>query len=121
MSQENAGDKIESVRSVSSGTVGRAFSHARGQQIVLDSSSHPKTDALTNSEAFLASISSCGVTLIEDYARSQGIPIDETNVSIEGVRRASDLASFESISLSFAFAGVTQDTAEDLVRIWRER
>jgi len=114
-------DKVETVRSVSSGTVGRAFSHARGQQMVLDSSSHPKTDALTNSEAFLASISSCGVTLIEDYARSEGIPIDETNVSIEGVRLGSDLAKFERIAINFAFAGITQERAETLVQVWRER
>jgi hypothetical protein len=31
-------------------------------RLALDSSSRPQGDALTNSEAFLAGISSCGVT-----------------------------------------------------------
>jgi hypothetical protein len=34
--------KIETIRSTSSGTVGRAVSQARGQRLVLDSSSHPQ-------------------------------------------------------------------------------
>jgi len=50
--------KVETVRSDSSGILGRAVSQARGQRLVLDSSTAPKDDALTNSEAFLAGVSS---------------------------------------------------------------
>jgi hypothetical protein len=50
------GDKIETIRSPSSGTVGRAVSEVRGRRLVLDSSSRPQPDALTNSEAFLAEL-----------------------------------------------------------------
>ena len=114
-------DKVDTIRSRSSGTIGRAFSHTRGQQVVLDSSSHPKADALTNSEAFLAAVSSCGVTLIEDYAKNERIPIEETEVTIQGVRLASDTTRFDRISLNFAFAGLSQEQAESLVQIWRER
>ncbi len=46
--------KIERIRSSSSGVVGRAHSVARGQRFVLDSSTHPRPDALTSSEAFLS-------------------------------------------------------------------
>ena len=50
--------KIDTVRSSNSGILGRARSEARGHRIVLDSSSRPQADAFTNSEAFLAGVSS---------------------------------------------------------------
>jgi hypothetical protein len=58
--------KIETMESASSGIVGRAVSTARGQRLVLDSSTQPRGDALTNSEAFLAGISSCTVAVATD-------------------------------------------------------
>src|SRR5687767_608295 len=114
-------DKIETVRSSSSGLVGRAQSEARGALIHLDSSSHPKTDALTNSEAFLAGISSCGVTLIEGHARDTGIPVKRMDVTIEGVRAASDPARFAGVTMTFEIEGVTQEQAETLVETYRGR
>ncbi len=114
-------DKVETIHSVSSGQVGRAFSRVRGQELVLDASSHPRDDAFTNSEAFLAGVSSCGVTLIESYAQGEGIPITHMDVEIEGVRPEADLARFERISMRFEFAGVSQAQAEDLVEVYRNR
>ena len=73
-------DKIERVKSSSSGVVGRAQSLARSARLLLDSSSRPQPDALTNSEAFLAGISSCGVTLIEMHAQETGIPLTRIDV-----------------------------------------
>ncbi|HET7340795.1 MAG TPA: hypothetical protein VFL90_04980 [Methylomirabilota bacterium] len=58
-------EKVETVRSSTSGTIGCARNSARNVAVMLDSSSRPQDDALTNSEAFPAGISSCGVTLIE--------------------------------------------------------
>jgi len=87
-------DMIDTIRSSSSGTIGRAVSLARDQRLVLDSSAHPRPDALTNSEAFLAGISSCGVTLIEVYAQEHGVPLKRMDVAIEGVRAAADLTRF---------------------------
>jgi uncharacterized OsmC-like protein len=113
--------KIETIRSSSSGTVGRAVSHARGQRLVLDSSSRPAADALTNSEAFLGSISSCGVTLIEMHAVEAGIPVKGLDVTIEGVRTAADPARFASVSMKFEIAGVSQAQAEQLVATYRSR
>ena len=114
--------KIETIRSVSSGTVGRAISVARGPELVLDSSSHPHDDALTNSEAFLAGISSCGVTLIESYAEDQGIPVSRLSVEIEGVRTPATLpAAFDRISMRFEIAGVSQAQAEELLEVYRHR
>ena len=113
--------KIETVRSSMSGVVGRARSEARGQRLVLDSSSRPQPDALTNSEAFLAGISSCGVTLIEMHAQERGIPVKRLDVTIEGVRTAADPARFASITMRFEIAGVSQPAAEALVETYRSR
>jgi uncharacterized OsmC-like protein len=113
--------KIETVRSTSSGVLGRAVSVARDNRLVLDSSSRPQPDALTNSEAFLAGISSCGITLIEMYAKEKGVPVRRMEVVIEGARTAADPARFSQVSMTFTVAGVTQAQAESLVETYRGR
>ena len=114
-------DKVETIRSSSSGAVGRAVSHARGVPLTLDSSTHPKPDALTNSEAFLAAVSSCGVTLIEGRAQETGVPLTRMDVTIEGVRTAAEPNRFASVTMSFELAGVGQAQAEALVATYRQR
>src|SRR5439155_1409405 len=89
----------------------------RGQRLVLDSSTRPQPDALTNSEAFLAGISSCGVTLIEQHAQERGVPVKRLEVTIEGVRSAAAPNRFESISMHFTIAGVGQADAERRVDV----
>lgn len=113
--------KIDSVKSSSCGAVGRAESRARGVRVVLDSSTHPQADALTNSEAFLAGVSSCGVTLIESHARDAGLPLERIEVTIEGVRTAADPSRFSSVSMMFEMRGVSQAQAEALVDTYRGR
>ena len=116
-----ASDKTETIRSSSSGTVGRAVSQVRGQRLVLDSSSRPQADAFTNSEAFLASIASCGVTLIETHSQETGTPLRRMAVTIEGVRPGADPARFASVTMRFELAGVSQAQAESLVETYRSR
>ena len=91
--------KTDSAHSESSGTIGRAVNRAHGAQVVFDSSSRPQPDALTNSEAFLAAVSSCGVTLVEGYARDTGVPLQRMEVTIEGVRTAAQPNRFERIDM----------------------
>jgi uncharacterized OsmC-like protein len=113
--------KVETIRSSSSGTLGRAQSEARGVRVLLDSSSRPQPDALTNSEAFLASIASCGVTLIEMHAKESGVPVEHMDVTIEGVRPAADPARFSRVTMTFEIAGVSPAQAEALVATYRSR
>lgn len=113
--------KIETVRSRSSGVVGRAVNEARGQRLVLDSSTAPRDDALTNSEAFLAGVSSCGVTLIELYAQDKGIALSGMEVAIEGVRAAAEPNRFQAVTMRFELRGVDQPTAERLVETYTGR
>ena len=114
-------DKTDIVHSSRRNHVGRAVSRARGQALVLDSSSHPHDDAMTNSEAFLAGISSCGVTLIELHAEEQGVPLASLNVTIEAVRPGTDPSRFERVAMTFEFAGVDQAQADALLEVYRHR
>ena len=112
-------EKVETVRSRSSGVVGRAVSNARNHHFVLDSSTAP--EALSNSEAFLAGISSCGVTLVEGHARDTGVPLQRMEVTIAGVRTATEPNRFQRIEMRFELHGVDQATAERLVDTYKAR
>src|SRR5262250_2690297 len=113
--------KIDRVRSSNSGILGRALSEARGHRVALDSSSRPQHDALTNSEAFLAAVSSCGVTLIEMHAKETGVPLTAMDVTIEGTRTAAEPNRFARVHMTFELAGVSQTQAESLVETYRQR
>ena len=116
-----ADETVEVVRSVSSGLVCRARSTTRdATPLVLDSSGRPQPDAFTNTEAFLAGVSSCGVTLIETHARETGVPLARMTTTIEGVRRPSE-PRFSAITLRFELVGVTQAQADALVETYRRR
>ena len=111
--------KVDTVRSRSIGVPGRAISNARHHHFVLDSSTAP--EALSNSEAFLAGVSSCGVTLVEAHARDVGVAFQRLEVTIEGVRAAAEPNRFQRIGMRFEFHGVDQATAERLVETYRGR
>jgi uncharacterized OsmC-like protein len=113
--------KVDTVRSSSSGVIGRAQSEARGYRLMLDSSSKAQPDAFTNSEAFLAGVSSCGVTLIEGHAKDTGVPMRSIRVTIDGARTATEPNRFAMVTMTFEIAGVTQAQADDLVATYRGR
>ena len=114
-------EKVETVRSSSSGVIGRAQNRAREATVVLDSSTRPQPDALTNSEAFIAAVSSCGVTLIEMQALESRVPLKRMDVTIQGVRSAAEPNRFARVTMTFEMAGVTQAQAEALVETYRGR
>lgn len=111
---------VDTVRTRSIGMPGRALNSARTHHFILDSSSGP-SEALTNSEAFLAGISSCGVTLIEKHASQIGVPLTGMEVAISGIRSASDPARFQAIEMRFEIRGVSRPEAVRLVEVWQDR
>lgn len=115
-----ADEKVETVQSITSGTIGRARNEVRGVSVAFDSSSRPQPDALTNSEAFLGSVSSCGVTLIEMHAKETGVPLQRMTVTIEG-RRPPTQPRFSAVTMTFEMSGVSQTQAESLVEVYRQR
>ena len=112
--------KVTTVRSASVGQPGRALNTARMHALVLDSSSGTG-EGLTNTEAFLAGIASCGVTLIEKYAVEAGVPLAGMAVTISGIQSAADHTRFRAIDVRFEFDGVGQPEADRLVEIWQAR
>ena len=112
--------KIDTVRSYSSGTVGRALNSARTNHFILDSPSGPN-EALTNGEAFLSGISSCGVTLIEGYAQQNKIPLRRIQVTIEGIRSLATPNRFQAVAMHFELVGVDQAQADHLVETYQSR
>ena len=116
-----ADEKVETVQSITSGTIGRAKNEVRGVSVAFDSSSRPQPDALTNSEAFLGSVSSCGVTLIEMHAQETGVKLDGMAVTIEGTRTAAAPNRFARVAMTFELEGITQREAEALVETYRGR
>lgn len=111
---------VDTVRSCSVGVPGRSLNNARTHHFVLDSPSGPN-QALTNGEAFLAGISSCGVTLIEKHALETQVPITRMVVTIAGARHPADPTRFHRIDVRFEIQGVDQGQAERLVETWRAR
>ena len=100
--------------------MGRSLNSARTNHFVLDSPSGPG-EAVTNGEAFLSGISSCGVTLIEHYAADNNIPLAKMSCTINSVRRPPAMNRFESIAVHFEMIGVSQTQAEQLAAVWQER
>ena len=96
----------------------RALRSARTNHLIIDA---PTTgEALTSGEAFLAGISSWGVTLVETHAPRAGVALHGLTVAIEGGRRADRPVEFARIGLSFELAGVSQEEAEQLVDVYED-
>jgi len=112
--------KIDTVRSYSGGVPGRSLNQARTNHFVIDSPSGPH-EALGSAEAFLAGVSSCGVTLIELYAKEQRVPLRHTEVTIEGVRAVAEPNRFAEVRMRFELSGVDQEQAELLVGVYKNR
>jgi uncharacterized OsmC-like protein len=112
--------KTTTVRSDSVGRPGVALNTARMHRFVLDSSSGPG-EGLTNTEAFLGAIASCGVTLIEKHARDTGVALPGLAVTISGHQAQPDPHRFAAVDVLFEFQGVSRETADQLVEVWRAR
>lgn len=109
---------VNSVRSYSSGTVGRSLNTVGHHHFVIDSPSIG--EEITSADAFLAGISSCGVTLVERAAQADSIPLQRMEVTIEGVRDRSRPPAFERIEMRFRLVGVSQEQAEALVARYKD-
>lgn len=107
------------VRSASIGQPGRALNSARTHHFVLDSSSKP--EALSNTEAFLAGISSCAVTLIENYAVANTVPLAGMSATITGTQDRADPTKFRQIEVLLEMRGVGRADADRLTEVWRAR
>jgi len=109
--------EIDKAQSQSSGTVGRSRTTAHGVTITLDASRRPQPDGITNSEAFLGSTSSCGVTMMETHADEQKMPLKHTQAWIEGLREPG-VPRYVKVNMRVEFTGVTQAQADQLIQYY---
>lgn len=111
---------VDRVRSETTRVPGRSLNQARGNHVVIDSSSGP-SEAITSIEAFLAGISSCGVNVVHREAASRGLALARCEVRIEGRRPKADTSSFAGVDLRFTLSGVTEAQAKELVDTYTRR
>jgi uncharacterized OsmC-like protein len=114
---------VNRVHSVSTSTPGRALNEVRNHQLVIDEPTHlgGPGEQITPAEAFLASVSACGVLLVQGRARDTGVRLDQVDATIEGVRHRSDTSVFQRIELRFRLSGPSQAQAIDLVDHYKRR
>jgi uncharacterized OsmC-like protein len=111
-------DIVNTVRSSSSGILGRSLNQIGRHQLAIDS---PQlAEEITSGEAFLAGISSCGVNLVERVARETDTPLSHLHVTIEGRRARQRASDFAQISLHFLLTGPTQAQADELVGRYKD-
>lgn len=111
---------VNTVRSSTTHVFGRALNSTRDHHFVIDGTAEPKEE-VTPVEVFLASVSACGVQLIERFAREAGVPLQRVEANIEGARRADQPERFDHIDLHFALIGASQEEADTLVDRFKER
>jgi uncharacterized OsmC-like protein len=109
---------ITTVHSATVGVVGRSINQARDQHFVIDSPT--LGSALASGEAFLAGVSSCGVTLVERAAQDLGIPVERLDVTINGLRHPEKTNRFARVEMTFAFVGPTEEQAQTLVQRYKD-
>ena len=117
-----------SVRARSTCTFGRVLWSCREQHFVADGPVHNGCpgEAVTPAELFLAGIASCGVELVEVFAREEGFPLDSVRVAIAGELDPAnpvrpDVNVFNRVRLEFQLAGVTAEEGEHLVERFKGR
>jgi uncharacterized OsmC-like protein len=130
MSTENKQADIRKyqVRASSTGTFGRLLCNSRHHHFVVDGPAQNGCpgEALTPPEIFLAGVVTCGVELVQVFAKDKKIPLGSATGTISatldrGNQSRSDVTLFNSVVLDFALAGVSHDEGNELVRAFQAR
>jgi uncharacterized OsmC-like protein len=112
----------------STDTFGRVLCDCRNHHFVVDGpvQNGCPGEEVTPAELFLAGIASCGVELVQVFAKDEDVPLQGVRVEIAGeidpahpVR--SDVNVFNSVRLAFRLEGVTADQGVRLVERFKGR
>jgi uncharacterized OsmC-like protein len=112
----------------STDTFGRVLCDCRNHHFVVDGpvQNGCPGEEVTPAELFLAGIASCGVELVQVFAKDEDVTLQGVRVEIAGeidpanpVR--SDVNVFNSIRLAFHIEGVTADQGAHLVERFKGR
>ena len=126
--QAKASQRRWSAHARSTDVFGRVLCSTRDQHFVVDGpiQNGCPGEAATPGELFLSSVASCGVELVQVFARQEEVPLHSVQVRISGeldlddpVR--SDVTVFRAVQLEFALDGPSPDQAELLVKRFKGR
>jgi uncharacterized OsmC-like protein len=115
-------------RAHSTDTFGRVLCSTRDQHFVVDGpvQNGCPGEAVTPGELFLSAVASCGVELVQVFARQDEVPLRSIAVEINGtfdlddpVR--SDVTVFRSVRLAFSLDGPSEQQADALVKRFKGR
>ena len=116
------------VEARSTDVFGRVLCGCRDHHFVVDGPVHNGCpgEEITPAELFLAGVASCGVELVQVFAREEELAIGKVEVEIAGEIEPGnpvrpDLTVFNRVRLRFQLEGVTQDEAERLVTRFKGR
>ena len=116
------------VQARSTDVFGRVLCDCREHHFVVDGPVHNGCpgEEVTPAELFLAGIATCGVELVQVFAREEGLPLQGVHVEIAGeIEPGSpvrpDVTVFNRVLLGFELAGVDDEQADHLVGRFKGR
>jgi uncharacterized OsmC-like protein len=109
-------------------TFGRLICDTRHHHFVVDGPAHNGCpgEALTPPEIFLAGIITCGVELVQVFAREKNLSLRSATGVISATldrssQARSDLTLFNSVRLDFTLTGVSHEEGNQLVGAFKAR
>jgi uncharacterized OsmC-like protein len=116
------------VQARSTDTFGRVLCSTRDQHFVVDGpvQNGCPGEAVTPGEIFLAGVATCGVELIQVFAREEELPLHTVRVDVTGEMDLDnpvrpDVRVFNTVRLEFVLGGVDQEQGERLVERFKGR
>jgi uncharacterized OsmC-like protein len=112
----------------STDTHGRVLCSVRNHHFIVDGpvQNGAPGEAVTPAELFLTGVASCGVELVQSFAKAEAMPLTAISVDIAGmmdrgnpVRK--DVSVFNSVRVKFHLAGVSAAQGTALIERFKSR
>jgi uncharacterized OsmC-like protein len=107
---------------------GRVLCSTRDQHFVVDGpvQNGCPGEAVTPGEIFLAGVATCGVELVQVFAREEELPLGSVHVAVDGEMDLDnpvrpDVRVFNRVHVRFELRGVTRKQGEHLVERFKGR
>jgi uncharacterized OsmC-like protein len=107
---------------------GRVLCSTRDQHFVVDGpvQNGCPGEAVTPGEIFLAGVATCGVELLQVFAREEELPLRSVQVAVSGEMDLDnpvrdDVRVFNRVKIEFELGGVTEEQGEHLVERFKGR
>ena len=114
---------VTGVESRMSGVEGRSLNAARTNHFIVDEPAYNggPGEAPTPAEVFLSGVSSCGVLLVDKFARQEGIVLSSVQCHVDGIRTTENPADFVEVKVDFVLKGVDENKGRALVEKFKGR